>query len=97
MQSSWTVYIIETEDGLLYTGISTDPERRLLEHRQGARGARFFAGRTPRAIVHREPGLTRSNALRREYQIKSLSRAEKLALIEGCLPVCPDPATENSA
>ena len=81
MQSNWCVYIIETDDDRLYTGISTDPERRIKEHGQGSRGARFFAGRSPRAIVYRESGYTRSEALQREYQIKSLSRNAKLELI----------------
>jgi putative endonuclease len=81
VQDNWTVYIIETDDDLLYTGISTDPQRRLQEHQRGSRGARFFAGRSPRAIVYLEEGYSRSAALRREYEIKSMTRQKKLKLI----------------
>ncbi len=78
---AWSVYIIEANDGRLYTGISTDPERRLEEHRAGRRGAKFFRGREPHAIVWTEGGHDRSSATRREREIKALTRAQKLALI----------------
>lgn len=81
MSDSWSVYIIEADDESLYTGVSTDPERRFEEHRSGTKGARFFAGRKPRAIVHLETGYSRGDALRREYQIKSMTRQDKLILI----------------
>jgi putative endonuclease len=79
--NDWSVYIIETDDGLLYTGISTDPDRRLQEHRSGKKGAKFFAGRSARSIVFIEGGYSRGEALKREYQIKSLSKNEKRQLI----------------
>src|SRR6056300_1354274 len=81
MPDNWSVYIIEADDELLYTGVSTDPERRFEEHCRGVRGARFFAGRKPRAIVYLESGYSRGDALRREYQIKSMTRQSKLLLI----------------
>ncbi|MEM9529984.1 MAG: GIY-YIG nuclease family protein [Pseudomonadota bacterium] len=82
MKERWSVYMIEASDGRIYTGISTDPERRLAEHAAGgARAARFFRGRKPRRIIFLESGHNRSSALRREAQIKSLSRAEKQALV----------------
>lgn len=81
MPDNWAVYIIEADDDLLYTGVSTDPQRRFEEHLSGTRGARFFAGRKPKAIVHLETGYSRGDALRREYQIKSMTRQEKLLLI----------------
>lgn len=81
MPNNWAVYIIEADDDSLYTGISTDPERRFEEHSRGVKGARFFAGRKPRAIVHLETGYSRGDALRREYQIKSMTRQDKLLLI----------------
>ncbi|MEJ8568083.1 GIY-YIG nuclease family protein [Elongatibacter sediminis] len=81
----WTVYIIRCDDGSLYTGVTTDPERRLAEHRNraqgGRRGARYFNGRRPLDIAFREDGHTRSSACRREAAIKKLNRAAKLRLI----------------
>lgn len=81
--TAWTVYILYCDDGSLYTGVTTDLERRLAEHRdRGARrGARYFRGRSPVRVVYREDRHSRSSACRREAAIKKLSRAEKLALI----------------
>ncbi len=80
--SHWSVYIIRCSDGSLYTGVSTDVERRFAEHLTGKRGARYFQGRRPEAIVYRESGHDRSSALRREAAIKALRREQKLALID---------------
>ena len=77
----WSVYIIESTTGTLYTGVSTDVQRRFREHAQGRRGARYFRGAKPRSVVFVEDGHTRSSACRREAAIKRLSRAAKLALI----------------
>jgi putative endonuclease len=80
---TWQVYMIEATDGLLYTGVSTDAERRFIEHtRGGTRGAKFFRGRQPKRLVYLESGHTRSGAHQREAAIKQLTRTEKLALIE---------------
>lgn len=82
MTSSWWVYMVQSQSGRLYTGISTDPERRLREHGgEGGRGARFFRGDPPIAIVFVEPAADRSAASRREAAIKKLRRAEKMQLI----------------
>ncbi|MEM1092355.1 MAG: GIY-YIG nuclease family protein [Pseudomonadota bacterium] len=81
MLQRWSVYMIEASDGRLYTGVSTDPERRFSEHQSGGRrAARFFRGRSPRRIAYVEAGHTRSSALKREAAIKKLSRREKLEL-----------------
>ena len=81
--SSWFVYIIESSDGLLYTGITTDVERRFREH-QGVlgkgKGAKFFRGRRPEAIVYTEAQNSRSAASRREAEIKKMSASAKKAL-----------------
>ena len=77
----WSVDIIESPKGTLYTGVSTDVERRFREHAGGRRGARYFRGAKPRAVVFVECGHTRSSACRREAAIKRLSRDGKLALI----------------
>lgn len=78
---AWTVYIIRCDDDRLYTGITTDVERRFREHACGARGARFFNGRRPVEVVYRETGHDRSSASRREAAIKKMSRARKMMLV----------------
>ena len=80
-QGGWTVYVIQTESGKFYTGITLDLERRLGEHRVGSRGAKFFRTSPPKRVVYEERHAERSGALRREREIKSMSRAEKLELI----------------
>jgi len=77
----WSVYIIRCDDDSLYTGVTTDVERRFREHREHPRGAKFFNGRKPLEVVYREGGHTRSSACRREAAIKKLSREGKLRLI----------------
>ena len=77
----WQVYIIRASDGALYTGITTDIQRRLEEHRTG-KGAKFFRGRSPEAVVYLESGHNRGSALRREASIKKLDRQAKLDLLE---------------
>lgn len=74
------VYILRCADKSLYTGITTDIARRLAEHRAG-RGARYTRSRGAARVVYSERKLNRSTASRREAEIKSLSRAAKLALI----------------
>lgn len=77
----WSVYMIESSTGALYTGVSTDVARRLREHAGTRRGARYFRGQKPQAVVFVESGHTRASACRREAAIKRLPRAAKLALI----------------
>ncbi len=76
-----SLYIIHASDASLYTGISTDVERRFDEHSKGPRGARYFNGRNPLRIVYREDGHNRSSASRREAEIKKLSHGAKQRLI----------------
>ena len=78
---AWFVYIIEASDSSLYTGVTTDVERRFAEHCGGARQARFFRGRKPLQVVYTESQPDRSSALRRESAIKKLPRGLKLELI----------------
>jgi putative endonuclease len=78
---NWSLYIIEASDASLYTGITTDVERRFEEHLNCQKGAKYFNGRTPIRIVYREDGHTRSSASRREMEIKKLSRQEKQNLV----------------
>ena len=81
--SQWWVYMIETHSGKLYTGISTDIERRFLEHRdnKAGRAAKFFRSDSPRAVVYREAVNDRSEASRRESAIKKMSRPQKILLV----------------
>ncbi len=78
---SWNLYIIEASDASLYTGISTDVERRFEEHRSGNKGARYFNGREPLEVVYIESGHNRSSASKREAEIKGMTRAQKKSLI----------------
>lgn len=79
--ATWSLYIIEASDASLYTGITTDVERRFEEHLNCPKGAKYFNGRSPVKVVYREDGHTRSSASRREAEIKKLSRGEKEHLI----------------
>jgi putative endonuclease len=72
----WHLYLIETAGGSLYTGITTDVARRLVEHESG-RGAKALRGRGPLRLVHHEPVGTRSQALRLEASVKRLSSQGK--------------------
>ncbi|HET7324274.1 MAG TPA: GIY-YIG nuclease family protein [Halococcus sp.] len=74
------VYIVECSDGTLYTGYTTDIERRLREHNAG-NGAKYTRGRTPVSLRHSETFDSRGAALAREHAIKCLSRSEKDALV----------------
>lgn len=83
----WFVYIIQTTCGKLYTGITTDIERRFQEHCEvyqgsGNKGAKFFRGHEPQEIIYSEKYLDRASASKREYQIKMLSSAKKRSLID---------------
>ncbi len=79
---NYWLYILQCSDGTLYTGITTDVERRLAVHRSG-KGAKYTRGRGPLTLVYREECGDKSAALRRELEVKALSREKKLALIEG--------------
>ena len=77
------VYILKCADGTYYTGITTDPERRLAEHNRGV-AAKYTRppSRRPVEMVYWEDAEERAAASRREYAIKQLSRAEKERLIK---------------
>lgn len=76
----WCVYILHCADGSLYTGISNDLDKRLLAHHE-KRGARYTRGRLPFSLVYVEIAADRSQASRREAQIKKLKRLQKISLI----------------
>lgn len=81
MAKSWKLYILRCGDGSLYTGITVDVQARLLQHQQGI-GAKYTRGRGPLELVFEEECEDHSVALKREHQIKRLTRAEKLLLIQ---------------
>ncbi len=72
----WTVYLLRCADGSLYTGIATEPGRRVREHNAG-RGAAYTRARRPVTLVYQEAAPDRPAALRREWALKQLTRAEK--------------------
>ena len=76
------IYIVECGDGTLYTGWTTDLERRIAEHNAG-KGARYTRGRRPVKLVYKEEFEERSLARKREAELKKLSREAKEELIAG--------------
>ena len=75
------VYILLCGDSSLYTGITTDVARRLEEHKEGV-GSHYTRSHGAREIVYTEKKKNRSNASRREAEIKKMTRTEKLVLIK---------------
>ncbi len=74
------VYILQCEDGSFYTGLTTNVQRRLKEHRAGI-GGRYTRSHRPKKVIYTERRKTRSAALRREAEIKKWPREKKLELI----------------
>lgn len=78
----WFVYIIRCSDDTLYTGITTDITRRILEHNTDNRmGSKYARVRRPVKLVYKEIFISRSESSKREVQIKKLSHDEKEQLI----------------
>ena len=82
-EQSFSLYILRCADDSLYTGITTDVERRVSEHESGRRGARYLRGKAPLEIVFCRAVGDRARASQLEYRVKRLSRSRKQALIEG--------------
>lgn len=77
----WFLYMVRCADDTLYTGITTDVQRRLDEHNGDDRiGARYTRARRPVVLVYSEQAESRSAAASREAAIKKLTRRQKLAL-----------------
>lgn len=74
-------YIVECKDGTLYTGWTTDLERRMKAHNSG-KGAKYTRSRLPVVLRYYESFETKQEAMRREYEIKQLTRKEKKKLME---------------
>ncbi len=80
MEKKWCVYILQCRDGTLYTGITNNICRRLRAHNAG-HGAKYTRGRGPVTLCYQEVCEDHACALRREWEIKKLTREDKLALI----------------
>mgnify|MGYP001324132017 FL=1 len=87
----WILYMIRARDQSLYTGITTDPERRLIEHNcsaeTGAKGAKALRGKGPLKLVYQAEIGDRSEAQKMEYKVKQLSKAQKEALVSKQQPL----------
>lgn len=80
--SNWYLYMVQTANGHLYTGISTDPMRRLRQHRgEIIGGAKALRGKGPLTLVFQQSLPDKSSAAKAEYQLKQLPRSAKLALV----------------
>ena len=73
----WSIYLLRCGDGSFYTGIATDVSRRIGEHEQGKRGAKYLRGRGPLELVYQRSVGDRSVASRIEYRLKQLPKIEK--------------------
>lgn len=80
---NWFVYIIQSEKGHLYTGITTDVERRFKEHSDSKKGAKYFRGKVPVEVVYQKTFKDRSSASKYEFLVKKMARADKIKLILG--------------
>jgi len=80
MLLSYFVYILKCADGTLYTGITNDPDGRIAAHNSG-KGAKYTSARLPVVLAYKEPCDSKSSALRREIEIKKMTREGKLKLI----------------
>lgn len=78
---SWFLYIVECTDASYYTGITTDIDRRIDEHNTG-KGAKYTQGRGPVSVVYTENFEDRSQASKREFEIKALTKDQKKKLIQ---------------
>ena len=81
MERKWFVYILNCADGTLYTGITNDLDRRIKAHNAGT-ASKYTRVRRPVSVVYSEEVETKGDALRRELQIKRLTRSEKMAIIK---------------
>lgn len=85
--SHWYAYVIKTEKGHLYTGITTDLERRFQEHLTGKKGAKFFRTSAPSEMIFKKRFKNRSEASKFEAKFKALTRTEKLKFLGIVKPV----------
>lgn len=82
----WHLYILRTGINTLYTGITTDVQRRISEHASGRAGAKYLRAKTPLELTYQVVLGSRGLASRAEYQLKQLSRDEKQRIIDSQPP-----------
>jgi len=75
------VYILHCSDGSIYTGYAIDIKRRLQEHREG-KGSKYVRSRLPVKLIYIERFRSKSRAMKREIEIKSLDREEKIKMLK---------------
>jgi len=80
-KAGWWLYIVECADGSLYTGITTNIKRRLLEHNYSEKAAKYTRSRRPVKLVHSEKCIDRSDASKKEYKIKKKTKKQKIQFI----------------
>ncbi len=80
----WSIYMIRCADNSLYTGITTDVERRFAQHEKG-KGAKYLKTRRPFALVFHQPVGDRSRASKLEYVVKQLPKGKKELIVKGSL------------
>ncbi|MCX6793652.1 MAG: GIY-YIG nuclease family protein [Candidatus Gottesmanbacteria bacterium] len=73
----WYVYILRCADNTLYTGVTTDIQRRMGEHNRKQLGAKYTRAKRPVTLVYKEEAADRGSALKREWTIKKLSKQQK--------------------
>ena len=85
MRKAWAVYILRCNDDTLYTGITNNLEKRIIAHAAG-KGSKYTRSRLPVELVYHEQAENRSEATRRELEIKRLSRGNKMKMMKvSCL------------
>ncbi len=80
--NSYYIYILRCADSTLYTGITTDLDRRVIEHNTSKKWAKYTQVRRPVEMIYSEEYLTRSEACKREYAIKQMTKIQKEQLIK---------------
>jgi len=83
---NWCVYIVECVDGTFYTGATNNLDKRLSEHNSPNSKTRYTRSRRPVILVYTEMDKTKSEALKREIEIKKLTRKQKFFLIADAIP-----------
>jgi len=79
--NTWTVYFLRCNDNSLYTGITTNIQRRLHQHNNTKLGAKYTRARRPVVLVYSETVADKSVASKREYQLRTLTKKQKEALV----------------
>lgn len=79
--NTWTVYFLRCNDNSLYTGITTDINRRLYQHNNTKLGAKYTRARRPVELVYSETAADKSTASQREYQLRTLPKHKKEKLV----------------